>query len=142
MRHVRPIHEPAWLRITLIAIALGFMGLFIALPLITVFAEALREGAAHYFAAIGEPDALAAIRLTLLVATIAVPFNVVFGIAASWAIAKFDFYGKRLLVTLIDLPFSVSPVISGLIYVLLFGAHSTLGPWLEEHGIEIIFAVP
>ena len=130
------------IRALLIAAALAFLGTFLLLPLLAVFVEALREGLGAYLAGITEPDALAAIRLTLLVAAIAVPLNLVFGIAAAWAIAKFEFNGKSLLITLIDLPFSVSPVISGLIYVLLFGAQGLLGPWLQAHGIEIIFAVP
>ena len=129
-------------RAVLIATALAFLGLFLLLPLLAVFVEALRQGLGAYLAGITEPDALAAIRLTLLVAAIAVPLNVVFGIAAAWAIAKFEFKGKSLLTTLIDLPFSVSPVIAGLIYVLLFGAQGLLGPWLAAHDIKIIFAVP
>jgi sulfate/thiosulfate transport system permease protein len=129
-------------RAILIATALAFLGLFLLLPLLAVFVEALRQGLSTYLASIIEPDALAAIRLTLLVAAIAVPLNVVFGIAASWAVAKFEFKGKSLLITLIDLPFSVSPVIAGLIYVLLFGAQGLLGPWLAAHDIKIIFAVP
>ena len=119
-------------RAVLIATALAFLGLFLLLPLVAVFVEALRQGLGAYLAGITEPDALAAIRLTLLVAAIAVPLNVVFGIAAAWAIAKFEFKGKSLLTTLIDLPFSVSPVIAGLIYVLLFGAQGLLGPWLAD----------
>jgi sulfate transport system permease protein len=129
-------------RAILIAAALAFLGLFLLLPLITVFVEALRQGFGAYLAGITEPDALAAIRLTLLVAAIAVPLNLMFGVMAAWAIAKFEFQGKSLLITLIDLPFSVSPVIAGLIYVLLFGAQGLLGPWLAEHDIKIIFAVP
>jgi sulfate transport system permease protein len=129
-------------RAVLIATALAFLGLFLLLPLVAVFVEALRQGIGAYLAGITEPDALAAIRLTLLVAAIAVPLNVVFGIAAAWAIAKFEFKGKSLLITLIDLPFSVSPVIAGLIYVLLFGAQGLLGPWLAAHDVKIIFAVP
>jgi sulfate transport system permease protein len=129
-------------RATLIATGLAFLGLFLLLPLLAVFVEALRQGLGAYLAGITEPDALAAIRLTLLVAAIAVPLNVVFGIAAAWAVAKFEFKGKSLLTTLIDLPFSVSPVIAGLIYVLLFGAQGLLGPWLAAHDIKIIFAVP
>ena len=129
-------------RAVLIATALAFLIVFLLLPLLAVFVEALRQGLAAYLAGITEPDALAAIRLTLLVAAIAVPLNVVFGIFAAWAIAKFEFAGKSLLTTLIDLPFSVSPVIAGLIYVLLFGAQGWLGPWLAEHDIKIIFAVP
>ena len=134
--------EPVLLRWTLIALALGFMSLFVVLPLAVVFAQAFEKGWATYWAAVSEPDALAAIRLTLLAAGIAVPLNLVFGLAAAWAIAKFQFPGKNLLVTLIDLPFAVSPVISGLIYVLMFGAQGWLGPWLDEHDIKIIFAVP
>jgi sulfate transport system permease protein len=129
-------------RAILIAAALAFLGLFLLLPLIAVFVEALRQGFGAYLAGITEPDALAAIRLTLLVAAIAVPLNLMFGVMAAWAIAKFEFQGKSLLITLIDLPFSVSPVIAGLIYVLLFGAQGLLGPWLAEHDIKIIFAVP
>jgi len=129
-------------QLVLLAIALGFFVLFLLAPLIAVFVEALSQGIAAYGAALVEPDALAAIKLTLLVAAISVPLNVVFGLAASWAIAKFDFPGKSLLVTLIDLPFSVSPVVAGLIYVLLFGAQGWLGPWLAAHNVQIIFAVP
>jgi sulfate/thiosulfate transport system permease protein len=129
-------------RTVLIAAALAFLGLFLLLPLLAVFVEALRQGLGAYLAAITEPDALAAIQLTLSVAAIAVPLNLVFGIAAAWAIAKFEFTGKSFLTTLIDLPFSVSPVIAGLIYVLLFGAQGVLGPWLAAHDIKIIFAVP
>jgi sulfate transport system permease protein len=126
----------------LIALALGFLALFLVLPLIAVFIEAFRKGADEFLFAMNEPDTLAAIRLTLTVAAIAVPLNLVFGVAAAWVIAKFEFKGKAFLTTLIDLPFSVSPVISGLVYVLLFGAGSVLGPWLKSHGIEILFAVP
>jgi sulfate transport system permease protein len=129
-------------RITLIAIAVVFLTLFLLLPLISVFIEAFRAGLNAYWAAITEPDALAAIRLTLLVAAIAVPSNIIFGIAASWAIAKFEFPGKSFLNTLIDLPFSVSPVISGLVFVLLFGLQGYFGSWLRENDIQIIFAVP
>jgi sulfate/thiosulfate transport system permease protein len=134
--------EAPWVRRTAIALALLAMGVFLLLPLVTVFVEALRRGLAPALAAIGEPDAQAAIRLTLLVAAIAVPVNTAGGIAAAWAIAKFDFPGRRLLTTLIELPFSVSPVISGLVWVLLFGAHGWFGPWLQERGLEIIFALP
>jgi sulfate transport system permease protein len=129
-------------RALLIGTALAFLALFLLLPLLAVFVEALRQGLRAYLAGIAEPDALAAIRLTLLVAAIAVPLNLVFGVAAAWAIAKFEFAGKSLLTTLIDLPFSVSPVIAGLIFVLLFGAQGLLGPWLAEHDIKIVFAVP
>jgi sulfate transport system permease protein len=134
--------EPLWVRLVLGAIALAFLTLFLVLPLAAVFAEALREGHAAWWAAVSDPDALAAIRLTLLVAAIAVPVNLVFGVAAAWAIAKYEFRGKSLLVSLVDLPFSVSPVVAGLVYVLLFGAHGLVGPWLARHDIEIIFAVP
>ena len=129
-------------RIILITIAILFLTLFLLFPLISVFVEAFRAGLKAYWAAITEPDALAAVRLTLLVAAIAVPANVIFGIAASWAIAKFEFPGKSFLNTLIDLPFSVSPVISGLVFVLLFGLQGYFGPWLRDHDIQIIFAVP
>jgi sulfate transport system permease protein len=122
--------------------ALLFLGLFLVLPLVVVFANALEKGVAAYLAAFSEPDALAAIRLTVMAAAIAVPLNLVFGVAAAWAIAKFEFRGKSALITLIDLPFSVSPVVSGLIYVLLFGAQGWVGPWLGAHGFRIIFAVP
>jgi len=134
--------EPAWVKGVLIAVALLFFGLFLLLPLVTVFAEAFRKGWQVYFAALVEPDALSAIYLTLLVAAIAVPLNLVFGVTAAWAIAKFDFRGKQLLTTLIDLPFSVSPVIAGLVFVLIFGAQGWFGPWLFEHDVKIIFAVP
>lgn len=134
--------EAPWVRYTLITVAVLFLGLFLFIPLASVFYEALRKGVDTYFAALVEPDAVSAIQLTLLVAVIAVPLNVVFGVAAAWAIAKFEFRGKQLLTTLIDLPFSVSPVISGLIYVLMFGAQGWFGPWLEAHDIKIMFAVP
>jgi len=133
--------KPA-VRIALILVSVAFLVLFLLLPLAAVFYEALRKGVGTYFTALVEPDALAAIKLTLLVAAIAVPANVVFGLAASWAIAKFEFPGKSILNTLIDLPFAVSPVISGLIYVLLFGAQGYLGSFLKSEGIQIIFAVP
>ena len=141
-RRTSPTNEPAWVRWVLIVIGLAFMALFLVLPLVAVFSEAFRQGFYAYWQALQQPDAQAAIRLTLLVAAIAVPLNVIFGIAASWAIAKFEFKGKAFLTTLIDLPFSVSPVISGLVYVLLFGSGSVLGPWLKSYGIEILFAVP
>jgi sulfate transport system permease protein len=138
----KAITEPAWLKITLIAIALAFSLLFLLIPLAVVFTEAFKKGWQTYLLAITDPDALSAIRLTLMTAAIAVPANLIFGVAASWAIAKFEFRGKSFLLTLIDLPFSVSPVISGLIYVLLFGAHGWFGAWLMEHDIQILFAVP
>jgi sulfate transport system permease protein len=134
--------EPVGFRLALILVAVGFLALFLLLPLGAVFYEAFKGGIEEYWEALAEPDALAAITLTLTIAAIAVPANLVFGIAASWAIAKFEFKGKNLLNTLIDLPFSVSPVISGLIYVLLFGAQGLFGPFLAAHGIKIIFALP
>lgn len=134
--------EPAWVRWTLIAIALGFVLLFLVLPLAAVFAEALRKGFGAYLEGLREPDAWSAIRLTLITAAIAVPLNLVFGVAAAWCIAKYEFRGKAFLTTLVDLPFSVSPVVAGLIYVLVFGAQGWLGPWLAANGIKIIFAVP
>ena len=126
----------------LTAVGLLFLALFIVLPLIVIFTQAFSKGTGAYWDALNDPDALSAIRLTLLVAAIAVPLNMVFGIAASWAIAKFEFRGKTFLITLIDLPFSVSPVISGLVFVLLFGGNSLLGPWLQSYNIQILFAVP
>ncbi|WP_454017191.1 sulfate ABC transporter permease subunit CysW [Azospirillum sp. Marseille-Q6669] len=134
--------DSGWVKGLLIATALAFLLLFLVLPLVAVFVEALRRGTDAYWAALVEPDAVAAIKLTLIVAAIAVPMNLLFGVAASWCIAKFDFRGKDVLITLIDLPFSVSPVISGLIYVLLFGLHGLMGPFLKSQGIQIIFAVP
>ena len=134
--------EPRWVRNVLIAVALLFLTVFLFVPLVAVFAEAFRKGWEAYLAAIIEEDAISAIKLTLITAAIAVPLNLVFGIAASWCIAKFEFRGKSFLLTLIDLPFSVSPVISGLIYVLLFGAQGWFGEWLYKHDIKILFAVP
>ncbi|MES2975290.1 MAG: sulfate ABC transporter permease subunit CysW [Pseudomonadota bacterium] len=134
--------EAAWVRYTLIGIALVFMFLFLVLPLAAVFAEALRKGVPAFVEALKEPDAWSAIRLTLITAAIAVPLNLVFGVAAAWAIAKYEFRGKAFLITLVDLPFSVSPVVAGLIYVLVFGAQGWFGPWLAAHDIKIIFAVP
>lgn len=134
--------EVPWIRYSLIATALSFLAFFLIVPLIVVFAEAFSKGAAVYFAAITEPAAAHAIKLTLIAAGIAVPLNVVFGLAASWAIAKFQFRGKQLAITLIDLPFAVSPVIAGLIYMLLFGAQGLMGGWLAEHDIRIMFAIP
>ena len=139
----RPVRtEPRAVRITLILVALAFLGLFIGLPLVSVFYEALRRGWAAYVAAIIEPDALAAVRLTLIVAAISVTANLLFGLVASWAIAKFEFPGKSVLITLIDLPFSVSPVVAGLIYVLLFGSQGLFAAWLQAWDIKIIFALP
>jgi sulfate transport system permease protein len=137
----RAVSEPGLVKWGLLAVALVYLGLFLVLPLASVYAQALADGFGHFFAAILDPDALAAVRLTLLVAAIAVPLNLVFGLAAAWTVAKFDFRGKSILITLIDLPFSVSPVVSGLIYVLLFGAQGWFGPWLQAHDIQIIFNV-
>jgi sulfate transport system permease protein len=137
-----PLTEPALMRGLLLAIALSFLALFLVLPLIVVFAEAFSQGVRVYFAALTEPEALAAIRLTVLTAAICVPLNTAFGLAAAWSITKFEFPGKSLLLTLIDLPFSVSPVVAGLVYVLLFGLQGLFGTWLVAHGIKIIFAVP
>jgi sulfate transport system permease protein len=147
-----PPHEPrtplitvteTWpVRALLIGITVAFLALFVALPIVSVFVEALAKGLGTYLEKLKDPDALAAIRLTLTTAAIAVPLNVVFGVAAAWLIAKYRFPGKTLLVTLIDLPFSISPVVSGLIYVLMFGGRGVLGPWLEDHDIAIIFATP
>ena len=134
--------EPAWVRRALIGVAVGFLALFLFVPLAAVFAEALRKGFGPYFASLRDPAALAAMRLTLTAAAIAVPANLVFGLAASWAIARFEFRGKSLLVTLIDLPFAVSPVIAGLVYVLLFGLQGWCGAWLAAHDVQLIFAVP
>ena len=134
--------ERAGVRALLIAAVVAFLALFLILPVVVVFAEALRKGIWVYLATFRDPDAQSALRLTLTVAAIAVPLNTLFGIAASWVIAKFEFRGKTLLITLIDLPFSISPVISGLIYVLLFGAQGLFGPWLAAHGIKVIFALP
>lgn len=129
-------------RLSLTLTALAFVALFLLLPLAAVFTEALRKGPAAFLAALGDAETFSAISLTLTVAAIAVPLNLVFGVAAAWAIAKFEFKGKAFLTTLIDLPFSVSPVISGLVFVVLFGSHSLIGPWLQSHGIQVLFAVP
>jgi sulfate transport system permease protein len=134
--------EPRVVRWAIIAVALGFVALFLVVPLVAVFAEALARGSDAYRAAIVEPDALAALRLTLLAAGIAVPLNVLFGLAAGWAVGKFQFRGRQLLLTLIDLPFAVSPVISGLVFVLLFGRQGWFGPWMIDHGFQVVFAVP
>jgi sulfate transport system permease protein len=140
----RPPHltESTWVKWILITISLLFLTLILILPLITVFSEALKKGFDVYIAAISEPDALSAIKLTLTAAAIAVPLNLLFGLAAAWSITKFNFKGKNVLITLIDLPFAISPIIAGLIFVLLFGAHGLFGPWLAEHDIKIIFALP
>lgn len=142
----KPFRDPASegfpAKLVMVGIAFLFLALFLVLPLVAVFVEAFRKGGEYFWESIIEPDALSAIRLTLLVAAISVPLNVVFGVAAAWAIAKFEFKGKAFLITLIDLPFSISPVISGLVYVILFSSHSVLGPFLKSYGIEILFAVP
>jgi len=140
----RPGHldEPRWVRGVLITLALLFLAIFLLMPVVLVFTEALRKGWALYLTAITEPDAMSAIRLTLLVAAIALPVNVLFGVAAAWAITKFQFRGKQFLITLIDLPFSVSPVVAGLVFVLLFGSQGWFGPWLQAHDIKIVYAVP
>ncbi|WKB54666.1 sulfate ABC transporter permease subunit CysW [Eleftheria terrae] len=134
--------EAAWVRRTLIGVALLFLTLFLFVPLVSVFYEALKKGVDVYFASVVEADALSAIRLTLLAAAISLPLNLVFGVAAAWCIAKFDFRGKNVVLTLIDLPFSVSPVIAGLIYVLVFGLQGWFGEWLRDHDLKVIFAVP
>jgi sulfate/thiosulfate transport system permease protein len=134
--------EPALVRFTLITVAVLFLTVFLVLPLFTVFQQAFARGIGPYLGALAHPDALAAIRLTVLVAVISVSVNLVFGLVAAWAIAKFEFFGKSLLITLIDLPFSISPVISGLVFVLLFGAQGFFGRWLQDHDIQIIFALP
>jgi sulfate transport system permease protein len=136
------ISEPRWVRLLLTTVAIGFLAMFLFIPLVAVFVNAFSLGYRVFFGAISDPDALSAIRLTLLTASIAVPLNLVFGLAAAWTIAKFDFRAKSVLMTLIDLPFAVSPVISGLIFVLLFGAEGWLGPWLAAHDLKIIFALP
>jgi sulfate transport system permease protein len=141
-RQARQLTEPRAVRWLLIAVALAFLALFLVLPLVTVFGEAFANGASAYFDAIREPDAMAALRLTLIAAAVAVPANLIFGVCAGWAIAKFSFPGKNLLTTLIDLPFAVSPVISGMVFVLLFGRQGFLGPWLMDHDVKIVFAVP
>jgi sulfate transport system permease protein len=143
VRHVQSgTTEPTWVRRLLIGLALGFVFLFLLLPLAAVFTEALRKGLPAALEALYEPDAWSAIRLTLITAAVAVPLNLVFGVAAAWCVAKYEFKGKAFLTTLIDLPFSVSPVVAGLIYVLMFGAQGWIGPWLAEHDIKIIFAIP
>lgn len=136
------LSDPDWVRYALIVLTLSIIGLFLVLPLATVLLEAFAKGWSTYKASLTHSDALSAMRLTLLVALVTVPLTTVFGISAAWAIARFNFRGKNLLITLIDLPFSVSPVIAGLIYVLIFGAQGWLGPWLSEHDIKIVFAVP
>ena len=139
---VRPGEDPPWLKAAVIGLTMLFVALLLVLPLIQVFAQALAKGAGASLSALGDPDALAAIRLTLLTAALVVPINTVLGLCASWAIAKHAFPGKSVLITLLDLPFSVSPVVAGLAYVLVFGLQGWFGPWLDAHGIKIIFAVP
>jgi len=139
---LRPTGEPVWVRWILIAVALLFLGLFLVVPLVAVFAQAFAKGAGFYLHTLADPMTLSAIKLTFIAAGVAVPMNCVFGVAAAWAIAKFDFPGKNILTTLIDLPFAISPVISGMVYVLVFGAQGWFGPWLFAHDINIIFAVP
>jgi sulfate/thiosulfate transport system permease protein len=141
-RRRQVIGEGRWTRVVLISIALAFLGLMLIAPMLVVFVEAFSRGVGVYLDALAMPDTMAALQLTLLVAAIAVPVNLVFGVAAAWSIAKFEFKGKAFLLTLIDLPFAVSPVVSGLIFVLLFGANSILGPWLDDMGIKVLFAVP
>lgn len=142
MKSGRAIEEPAWVRYTLLTVALGFLFFFLGLPLLAVFVEALAQGVPVYVEALKESETRSAILLTVGIALAVLPFNIVFGVAAAWAIAKFDFRGKSLLITLIDLPFAVSPVVAGLIFILLFGAQGSFGSWLSEHEVKIIFAVP
>ena len=142
MKSNRATQEPAWVRYALLTVGLGFLFLFLGLPLVAVFVEALAQGIPVDVEALKEPETRSAIGLTVGIALAVLPFNVAFGVAAAWAIAKFDFRGKSLLITLIDLPFAVSPVVAGLVFILLFGAQGTFGPWLAEHDIKIIFAVP
>lgn len=142
MKSARAIEEPAWVRFSLLTIALGFLFFFLGLPLLAVFVEALAQGVPIYIEALKEPETSSAILLTVGIALAVLPFNIVFGVAAAWCIAKFEFRGKSLLITLIDLPFAVSPVVAGLVFILLFGAQGTFGTWLSEHDIKIIFAVP
>lgn len=136
------INESLVVRIVLISVALVFLGLVVLLPLLSIFIEAFKRGTSVYFAALRDPDAMSALKLTLMTALIAVPLNTVFGVAAAWAISKFRFRGKQILITLIDLPFAVSPVIAGLVFILLFGAQGFFGPWLDNHNIQIMFALP
>ncbi len=138
----RATQEPVWVRYGLMTIGLGFLFFFLGLPLVAVFVEALAQGLPLYLEALAEPETRSAIWLTIVIALAVLPFNILFGVAAAWAIAKFDFKGKSLLITLIDLPFAVSPVVAGLIFILLFGSQGTFGPWLAAHDVKIIFAVP
>ncbi len=142
MKSTRATQEPTWVRYTLLAVGLGFLFFFLGLPLFAVFVEALAQGVPVYLEALKEPETASAIGLTVGIALAVLPFNIAFGVAAAWAIAKFEFRGKALLITLIDLPFAVSPVVAGLIFILLFGSQGTFGPWLAEHDLKIIFAVP
>ncbi len=142
MKSNRATQEPRWVRYGLLAVGLGFLFFFLGLPLVAVFVEALAQGVPLYVEALKEPETRSAIGLTIGIALAVLPFNIVFGVAAAWAIAKFEFRGKSVLITLIDLPFAVSPVVAGLVFILLFGAQGTFGPWLAEHEIKIIFAVP
>ncbi|MGH2271680.1 sulfate ABC transporter permease subunit CysW [Anaerohalosphaeraceae bacterium U12dextr] len=142
LRQTHPAYRGRWTPLILTLIAILFLGLFLVLPLAVVFVEAFRKGIGVYLQSFSDPDARSAMRLTLLVTLVVIPLNLVFGVAASWAITKFEFYGKGLLLTLIDLPFAISPVISGVIFVMLFGLHGWFGPWLMEHHIKIIFALP
>ncbi|UCV15658.1 sulfate ABC transporter permease subunit CysW [Quatrionicoccus australiensis] len=142
MKSTRATQEPVWVRYTLLAIGLGFLFFFLGLPLLAVFVEALAQGVPIYLEALKEPETASAIGLTVGIALAVLPFNIAFGVAAAWAIAKFEFRGKALLITLIDLPFAVSPVVAGLIFILLFGSQGSFGPWLSEHDIKIVFAVP
>ena len=142
MKSNRATQEPRWVRYALLTIGLGFLFFFLGLPLVAVFVEALAQGVPLYIEALKEPETRSAIWLTVAIALAVLPFNIAFGVAAAWAIAKFEFKGKSLLITLIDLPFAVSPVVAGLVFILLFGAQGTFGTWLSEHDIKIIFAVP
>ena len=142
MKSTRATQEPVWVRYTLLTVGLGFLFFFLGLPLVAVFVEALAQGVPIYLEALKEPETASAIGLTIGIALAVLPFNIAFGVAAAWAIAKFEFRGKSLLTTLIDLPFAVSPVVAGLIFILLFGSQGTFGNWLSEHDIKIIFAVP
>jgi sulfate transport system permease protein len=142
MKSNRATQEPRWVRYALLTIGLGFLFFFLGLPLVAVFVEALAQGVPLYIEALKEPETRSAIWLTVAIALAVLPFNIAFGVAAAWAIAKFEFKGKSLLITLIDLPFAVSPVVAGLVFILLFGAQGTFGTWLAEHDLKIIFAVP
>ena len=142
MKSNRATQEPRWVRYLLLTVGLGFLFFFLGLPLVAVFVEALAQGVPLYVEALKETETRSAIWLTVAIALAVLPFNIVFGVAAAWAIAKFEFKGKSLLITLIDLPFAVSPVVAGLVFILLFGAQGTFGTWLSEHDIKIIFAVP